>query len=114
MRCVTPLILAGLMTLSGCSFLNTDIVVPDNTDEQVLPEPDPGKKYPASEHWDSLANMVERGMIRHTDEILWIADNLKTLGHVEDLGRVEKYRAKRETLDESNRAFEANHLRGGN
>ena len=113
MRCVTPLILAGLMTLSGCSFLNSDVVTPDNNnDEQVLPEP--GKKYPASEHWDSLADMVERGLIRHTDEILWIADNLKTLGHVEDLGRVEKYRAKRETLDASNRAFEANHLRGGN
>jgi len=113
MRCVTPFILAATMALTGCSFLNSDgVTPPDNNDEQVLPEP--GKKYPAAEHWNSLANMVERGMVRHTDEILWIADNLKTLGHVEDLGRVEKYRAKRETLDESNRAFEANHLRGGN
>ena len=118
MRSVTPLILALLLTLTGCSFLNSDgVTPPDNTDDQVQPEPQPepdGKTYPASEHWDSLANLVERGMIRHTDEILWIADNLKALGHIEDLGRVDKYRAKRETLDESNRAYEANHLRGGN
>lgn len=114
MRSVTPLVLALLLTLTGCSYLNNDGATrPDNTDEQVQPLPD-GQSYPASEHWDSLADLVERGMIRHTDEILWIADNLKALGHVEDLGRVDKYRAKRETLDESNRAYEANHLRGGN
>ena len=110
------LILTALMciTLTGCSlFISDGPTKPDNTDEQVQPD-DTKKTYPAEEHWGSLAALVENGLIRHTDEILWVADNLKALGHVSDLARVEKYRGKRETLDTSNRAFEANHLRGSN
>jgi len=119
MRSVTPIVLALLFILAGCSFLNSEdgLVKPDNTDDLVHPEPqpEPGPKvYPASEHWESLANLVEAGHVRHTDEIMWIADRLESLGHVSDLARVEKYRAERAKLDESNRSFEANHLRGSN
>lgn len=125
MKYVSTLALAALLVLAGCSFLNngggfsptpdnnTDNTdVNDNTDDQV--EPGPDGKYTEQEHWDALANLVELGRIRHTDEILWVANNLLALGHIRDMSRVEKYREKRITLDESNRAFEANHLRGGN
>ena len=112
MRSVITATLALLVFTTGCSLMTNDNPdKPDNTDGQVQPD---DRTYPASEHWDSLANLIENGMVRHTDEILWIADRLKTLGHVEDLSRVDKYRAKREILDESNRSFEANHIRGGN
>jgi len=102
------------MFIAGCSFIQDGPSDPvDPTDDTVNPEPGPDTKpYTADEHWDALAKLVSSGGIRHTDEIIWVAERLKSLNYLTDITRVDKYRKKMVTLDESNRDFTANALRG--
>ena len=100
---------AAALLLSGCSFMNNPgPVLPDNTDDQVQP----ARTYTAAEHWDALAQLVERGEIRHTDELIWIAERLQSMEYISDISRIDSYRPKMEKIDESNRDFIANALRG--
>jgi len=106
---VTAMICCSLFT--GCSFLsNLELPDTDNGGDTAKPT----LKYTDQQHWDALATLVENGDVRHTDEIVWVADLLKKNGYLKDVSRVDSYRPKRETLDNGNRNFIANALRGGN
>ncbi len=90
----------------------------------VKPEPDkpvPGPVEPQKptekQVWDNLARFVELNRLplldAHTHQIVKIADELKAMGYLSDVSRVEPWRtAKREDITETNRASIVSAIRG--
>jgi hypothetical protein len=48
---------------------------------------------PEAQVWSDLADWCEAGQCQDTDEVIRLAEGLKTLGKLSDLSRLDKYRS---------------------
>jgi hypothetical protein len=96
------LILLMAVFLSGCNFLDA-IPTPSPDGEKEQKEE---KKTPAvseDEVWKELALSIAKGVHRDTDDVVLTAENLKTMGRLTDISRVDEFRTKLTKIDETNR-----------
>lgn len=108
-------ILAGfclLITLTGCNFIG------GSGGGNPTPGPDGGDDvapvYTEDQHWEALAVLVENLEVSDTDEIVFVAQQLKRVGYLKDLARIEKFITGRcEAITDANKNHIANTLRGG-
>lgn len=107
-------IMLGMVLFCGCNFITAiPDAAPKPDDDQVQPEPEPDHEYTEKQHWEAVARYISKGVFVNTDEVVWVVEQLKTAGYINDISRIEDMRKKCESIDESNRDFIANKLIGG-
>jgi len=97
------LILLLAVFLPGCNFLDA-LPTPSPNDKQEQKEE---KKTPAvseAEVWKELALSIEKGVHRDTDDVVLTVENLKTMGRLTDISRIDGLRKKLVKIDETNRS----------
>lgn len=95
------LILLLALIIPGCNFIDAiPAHSPDKQDKQEQKD----SSVSEAEVWKELALSIEKGVHRDTDDVVFTAENLKTMGRLSDISRIEPLRKKLVRIDETNRA----------
>lgn len=117
---VNPLVLLILVVAAFWYFNRTSTPAPAPGPDKPIPgpvEPVAPAKPTEKQVWDNLAKFVELDRLptldTHTHQLVKIADELKAMGYLSDVARVEPWRtAKREDITAANKAAILSKLRG--
>lgn len=111
-----------VVSTSGCNLLqdwkggDLSDVDPLNPVDPLKPKPDPGpipdQKFPESEYFEAMAQLVEVGRFTNTDQICLAVKAEQSLDHLTDIGRMAEFEAKRQDVTPENRKGIADKLRG--
>lgn len=98
MKRITPLV---LLMLLGCNLIDAiPAPKPDDGKDDTPPKEDVVSE---ADVWKKLAQSVTAGVHTNTDQVVLAAENLKTMGDLTDLSRLDAMRKKRVEITDENK-----------